>query len=242
MLYTYSKLRYNDCKVNFYGDCQILFNKAEAFFAQKDYFKAEQLYQKVIDEECLEAPKAITKLNEIKSYNTARKEHSRVITYEWAKNLPLGISTGSYKKNRVGGFFSFSLNNKIFKYVQSECALNDYPEMKMLFGWTFHIAGPIWGFAGPGFAAKSYFGRYKDDNYPMYDKGSEMEEGEETKSYKELNKKINFSLAVPATAGLVAKYSYFALRLGYEYRFCLKKELESFMGCNRITLGIGFAL
>ncbi|WP_256372905.1 hypothetical protein [Prevotella sp. PTAC] len=41
--------------------------------------------------------------------------------------------------------------------------------------------------------------------------------------------------------GICVKYSYFAVRLAYQYRWSVKPELDGFIGKSRISFGVGVA-
>ena len=58
---------------------------------------------------------------------------------------------------------------------------------------------------------------------------------------KDYETKVNTSFAISPVVGLLVKYSYFAVRATYQYRFSLKKELEDFMGKSFFSFGIGLA-
>ena len=51
--------------------------------------------------------------------------------------------------------------------------------------------------------------------------------------------KMNLGLAVSPVIGLTVKYSYFALRITYQYRWSIQKDLKDFIGDSRISIGAG---
>lgn len=55
------------------------------------------------------------------------------------------------------------------------------------------------------------------------------------------NRKANLAFAISPVVGLCAKYSYFAVRLTYQYRWSMKPELDNFIGNSRLSVGIGVA-
>lgn len=110
--------------------------------------------------------------------------------------------------------------------------------MLLGFGWTIKIVDPIWINFGPGFGTKLYYGEYKEDKYPDEDgKPISLSDLEE----KGKPNKVNAAFSINPEIGITFKYSYFAVRVGYQYRFALKKELEDFMGKHRIMVGVGVA-
>ena len=53
--------------------------------------------------------------------------------------------------------------------------------------------------------------------------------------------KANLAFAVSPVVGITAKYSYFAVRLTYQYRWSVQKDLQDFMGPSRVSVGVGVA-
>lgn len=51
----------------------------------------------------------------------------------------------------------------------------------------------------------------------------------------------NLAAAISPVIGITAKYSYFALRLTYQYRWAIEKDLKDFIGVSRLSVGIGVA-
>ena len=132
------------------------------------------------------------------------------------------------------------------------------PEINVNFGWTLKIASPVWVFFGPGATAKCYYGDYKlsddDDDedtkiYPGEDglpndpegvlKPSESTSKKKAAKYTSDDTKVNLGWAISPVVGICVKYSYFAIRLTYQYRFAMDSNLKDFMGTQRIGLGIG---
>ena len=136
--------------------------------------------------------------------------------------------------------------------ARKENKVGDVPEANLSFGWTIKIVNPLWIFFGPGLTGKMYYGDYKDDYVPnakgkpvhVDDKSKEVPESEALNDWGgKDNKKLrlNAAVAISPVVGLCVKYSYFALRVSYQYRFVMKKELEKFMGTQRLAIGIGVA-
>ena len=245
----FASTRRNECILKFSENCQALYDRAEYFFSIKDYDKAKEFYQRIVDEKCQSYRNAVTRINEIEKYLLARKDHNTVISYEFDLNgnCPFGFHVGSYKMKKVGGFFEMNFNGKLFDVFRSSASYGDKPELNIAFGFTRKIASPVWIYFGPGFTFKSYFGNFIKDIYPVKNVPypSDKKEGlvEEIKDGKTVYdlEKTNFAFAVSPTIGIVVKYSYFALRLGYQYRFAFKKELQDYIKSNRFSIGVGVA-
>lgn len=252
----YASERNSLCMKNFRQDCDVTFSQAEFYFTERTFDKAKELYQKVINMDCNQKAMATERLNYITSNQTAKKYHSRVFTYEWRKDTPIGFSYGKYNMHKVGGFLAMDISSKVFDAVRSECRYGDekFPEFNLNFGWTVKIANPVWIFVGPGFTGKMYYGKYKDNtstekHYPdakglardvSNDLESDMDSSnKDTK--EEAYKHFNFAPAISPVGGLCIKYSFFAFRVSYQYRFTIQKDLSDFMGPQRLSIGVGVA-
>ena len=153
-------------------------------------------------------------------------------------------------------------NNIVFDAIRSDCRYgqDNHPELNMSFGWTVKIANPVWIHFGPGVTGKMYYGTYSDNKYPKkgygkeewqyldvkkmgYEELLEMADklDEAPDKYKDAWTKANYAIAVSPVIGLTVKYSYFAIRGTYQYRWPIKKELKDFIGASRFSVGVGIA-
>ncbi len=253
---TFASNRNTLCLQNFGQDCDMLFTQAEYYYTDKFYEKAKELYERVVDQDCRQRALATERLNYITSNLTAKKDHSRVFSYEWRKDVPIGFSYGKYNSRKVGGFFSLDISQKIFDAVRSECAYGDtkFPEANISFGWTVKIVSPVWIYFGPGFTAKMYYGKYKSNSSveKHFPNAKGLARDEEKDLHEEMKsdnaekkadalKHSNFAPAISPVAGICVKYSFLALRLTYQYRFTLEKDLSDFVGPQRLSVGLGIA-
>ena len=233
----YANERLNECNNKFSSECTITFKKAEAYFNEREYEKAKELYEKIIKKECFQAPMAADRITSIDRFMTSKKYHATVLTYEWTDGAPIGFHIGRYNMHKAGGYFHMNINQKIFDALRNAGEIGDNPEAQFGFGWTLKIANPIWIHFGPGLGAKLYYGDYKKDKYP--DKKGKPVDPEDVKD--EDRDKLNASFSVNPEIGVTIKHSYFAIRATYFYRFAMKKELEDYMGRHHFMLGIGVA-
>lgn len=255
---TYASNRNTLCVQNFSEECSTLFTKAEYYYTEKEYDKAKELYEKVVEKECRNMTLAVDRLNGINSLSRAKKDHARVFTYEDRKDVPIGFSYGKYNMHKAGGFFQMDLNTEVFDAARSDCKYGDekFPELNMSFGWTVKIANPVWIHFGPGVTGKMYYGTYLDKKYPKKGYGENdlldtKEMGTDLdltkykdappEEYKDGWTKANFAVAISPVIGLTVKYSYFALRVTYQYRWSIQKDLKDFMGDSRLSVGAGIA-
>lgn len=254
----YASNRNTLCVQNFSEECSTLFTRAEYYYSEKEYDKAKELYEKVTEKECSNMTLAVNRLNNINSLARAKKDHARVFSYEYRKDVPIGFSYGKYNMHKAGGFFQMDFNSEVFDAARSDCKYGDkdFPELNMSFGWTVKIANPVWIHFGPGFTGKMYYGTYKSKKYPKIGYGEielldtkEMGEDldlkkyndEAPEDYKDAWTKANFAFAVSPVIGLTVKYSYFALRITYQYRWSVQKDLKDFIGDSRVSVGAGVA-
>ena len=125
--------------------------------------------------------------------------------------------------------------------MRNNCKVPDMPEASVSFGWTRKIVSPVWVFFGPGFTTKFYYGNYKPlegertvwpgtDGNPNGTLDGEVDD-----------KKVNVGWAISPVVGLCVKYSYFAIRFSYQYRFAMESNLKDFIGKQRFTIGVGLA-
>lgn len=258
MLNPYDKFalqKRDESQQKYTSDCELYFKQAEFYYNDKEYDKAKELYNKVIRNNCLEASMAQERLNKMNEVQITKKDHARVFTYEYMKNMPIGFHYGKYKMKKAGGFINLNFSGNIFKFAKGDLHYNstsnskypkqDFPEMNINFGWTIKIANPVWIYFGPGASAKFYFGHYEEfqtggvtdptipEKYPTSKEAIANQDFD--------SKKINVAIAVSPTVGLTIKYSWFAVRVGYEYRYSIKSQLRDFMGEHRITVGAGIA-
>lgn len=242
--YALSKLR--ECEEQFASECAVAFKQAEAYFDNKLYEKARTLYQRVVDNGCEQAKTATERLNSISNYLTAKEEHASVIMYEWMDDAPIGIHYGRYNNTKGGIFIHLNINSKLLSAMQSNNsnAIPDHPEANFGIGWTKRIGKlPVWATFGPGVTVKGYYGDYaKIDKNSHPDKhGYPTPEADILDIQKDDGQKLNAAIAITPEVGLAFKYSYFAVRASYHYRFALNNALQDFMGKSVVSFGIGFA-
>jgi tetratricopeptide (TPR) repeat protein len=216
--------RLSECIIMQSEFCKMNFETAERYFEDRDYINAEALYKKVIDSHCVNEQYAIQKMREIQNL----KQFSQVLTYELAKDVSIGFSSGKYKDNKPGGYFTLRFNEEVFEAVRSNLSVGDKPELNLSFGWTIKIVKPLWIFFGPGYTG---VGKYIADEA---DSGNNEE-----------NLKLNISHAVSPEIGLVCKIPAtkkigIALRYTFQYRFALDTAEIDYIGKTRSVLGLGF--
>ena len=148
-----------------------------------------------------------------------------------------------------------SLNSKVFEMMRNDCRTPDMPEVNVNFGWTVKIVNPVWIFFGPGATTKVYYGKYEvtddhDDIYPnkkgfpndpdgVLKPKDDEKKNKKIQEYTKDDQKANLAWAISPVIGVCAKYSYFALRLTYQYRFAMDSHLKDFMGSQRLSIGVG---
>ena len=242
---TYANQRRLDSSNQFRSTCELAYMKAEMLYDQKQYAQAKEQYQIMIDEKCSEhLPVYSTvqaRIRLIDDLLRSKKEHATVITYEYAKDTPIGIHYGKYKEHKWGGFFQLDMNQKIFEAIRSNATFGDKPEANLSFGWTVKLIKPVWLFFGPGVTGKMYYGEFQEEKFPTKDYSDTSEIDRANLIADADLTKANVGVAISPVIGLLVKYSYFAVRATYQYRFSIDKNLEDFIGKQRFSFGVGFA-
>lgn len=249
---SYANDRQAECMLKYVDECSMTMEQAQYYDSEKQYQQALPLYRQIVENDCPSRLLAQQQINRIELLLNQRKNHSRVFTYEYTKDTPIGFSYGKYNMHKVGGFFGMSVNKNVFDMMRNDCTVGDMPEVNVNFGWTIKIASPVWVFFGPGATVKCYYGDYKpiglkDKIYPNKDGfpndpdnklvvGSDQKEGS---VYTNNDTKANAAWAISPVAGIAVKYSYFALRLTYQYRFAMDTNLKDFIGQQAFSVGVG---
>ncbi|MCL2650089.1 MAG: hypothetical protein FWD60_03555 [Candidatus Azobacteroides sp.] len=214
-----------EAQMKFSENCKLDFNKAEKFYNDRDLANAKIYYQKIVDKQCSNMADAQVKLDLIE--NELKNKCRHVLTYETAKDVPVGFSTGNYNDHKVGGYFTLRLNSDVFEAIRTNTDSLRRPEINVSFGWTIPIVKPIWIFFGPGYTG---VGQYVVSN---------KEKQNDTPEKFDL--KINS--AISPEVGILGKIVLgrvgIALRYTYQYRFALDKETINYIGTTRHVFGIG---
>jgi hypothetical protein len=194
-----------------------MFRTAESYFEERNYQRAQPLYEKVIERSCNESSIAYERLQAMSV------KHPHVLTCEFALNTPFGISSGNYKDHKVSGYFTLRFNSELFELLRTAEDEKLKPELNVSFGWTVKVIKPVWVFFGPGYTGVGKYIVESDDD--------------------KLKLKINH--AISPEVGLLGKIVLadkigIALRYTFQYRFALEKENIDYIGKTRHVLGIGF--
>jgi len=220
-------LRLSEIRNKQHSSCSVDFAIAEKYMFDKNYTEAEKYYNKVISQLCPNAQAATIKLSEIAGF----QQLPHVLTYECAKGVPIGISTGSYKNNISSGYFTLRFNPEILEIMRSNAKEKDKPEVNVSFGWTRKIVKPVWIFFGPGYTG-------------LFNAVKKVEINKKTREETEKTD-IKIKNAISPEIGLLGKIKItksmgVALRYTFQYRFALKKEDIDYIGETRHVIGIGF--
>jgi len=206
-------------------DCKVNFDKAESYFNDKDYSNAKIQYEKVVAQPCLNVAEAKEKLLKIDEILKAKCIH--VLTYEVAKDTPIGFSTGNYKDHKASGYFTLRLNSDVFEAIRTNTDSTKRPELNVSFGWTIPIVKPVWIFFGPGYTG---VGQY------VVSKNQDPNATQEKLDLVITN-------AVSPEIGVLGKIVLgkvgIALRYTFQYRFALEKDMQDYIGQSRHVFGIG---
>ncbi len=211
---------------------------------KKDVEKATTALNKYIEGGCGEIDWATSKLEEVKRWKKQFSRHT--LTYEYAKEASLGLSTGNYNVGRSSGYFTLRMDPDIFKAFRMEDADTLQAEVNVSFGFTIPLFSHdlksssnvgLWLFLGPGMTMLTKIGE-KYVTAPG-DDGDQMPI-ENTERYK-------YHFAASPEAGLLFKipipgsqHHQIALRYTFQYRYAFKKEDVDLIGKTSNVFGIGF--
>lgn len=242
-----SNKRY-ECIRYFDTDCKKYFDTAEVYYEDGEYDKALELYQKVVDQNCGYAVQASEKAKNIKVMQQSRKQRVRVYAYEYSKSAPIGLTTGSYRQRKVGGYFSLSIHPDLFKALQKDYRKQLEAEMNMSFGWTINPLPkyPVWIFFGPGYTG---VGEFVDEDGNPYIEIEGSTSSDETDNDADMlynndgeeeGPSFKIYSAISAELGLMGKIGPLVLRYTYQMRFSISKEYEDKISRSRHVIGVGF--
>ena len=221
-----------ECAQHFITDCKKYFDAAEVYMENGEYEKALELYQKVVEQNCSNSLVASEQAKRIQVLMQSRKQRTRVFAYEYSKNTPIGLTSGSYKNRKVGGYFSFSLHPDLFYALRNDFEKCEELETNLSFGWTVNPvpAHPyVWLFFGPGYTG---VGNYEWSDGTTYIKDVPGPEDDEKPSLK-------WYSAISPEVGLLGKIGPLVLRYTFQYRFALSKDDEDKIKKTRHVFGIG---
>ncbi|MDR1458811.1 MAG: hypothetical protein LBI60_01145 [Bacteroidales bacterium] len=220
---SYNRIRLMEARQQQTKDCAALFRMAENYFYDNDNNSAKPLYEKVVEKSCNESSLALEKLQKIRS----KGQLSHSLTYEYAGNVPIGLSTGSYKEHKAGGYFTFRFNPDLFEMIRTDGDEELKPELNVSFGWALKVVKPIWIFFGPGYTGVGQYVYTAED--------INKEEGPTLKIYSAISPEVGLLGKIPL--GRNAKVG-ITLRYTFQYRFAIDKESEDYIGKIRNVFGI----
>lgn len=224
------------------NDCQKYFDMADVYKNNGEYDKALELYDRIANENCGSALLASNEAKKIRILMNSRKQRARVYAYEFSSNAPIGITTGSYKNKKVGGYFSLSLHPDFFKALQKDYNEVEKPELNISFGWTVNPVStfPLWIFFGPGYTGVGEFVDKNGDRYWENDEDDIINEDDDTIDYDDKKPTFKLYSAISPEIGLLGKIGPVVLRYTFQYRFALSKDYEDKIKSTRHVFGVGF--
>ena len=223
------------------NDCKRYYDNAEVYKEDGEYEKALELYQRVIDLNCSSALLASEQVKQIKLLMQNRNQKAHVLAYEYSKNTPIGITTGTYKTRKTGGYFSLSLHKDVFEIMRNNYDKATDAELNISAGFTLCPVkqAPVWIFFGPGYTG---VGVYENEDGTTYVPGSYVEgtsgEKVEGKVYDKPTLKVHS--AISPEIGLLGKIGPIVLRYTFQYRFAIAKDDADLIKKTRHVFGIGF--
>jgi hypothetical protein len=209
----------------YYVFCASCLQQANEAYRSMSGDKGEAMYREIVKKDCPDKKLAEERIKGIEE----KKYHPyHVLTYEYAENVPLGISTGNYKSKKVGAYFTLRLNSQVFALIRNDEETARRPELNTSVGLSFPIAVTdrlvnFWIFAGLGYTGVTQYLK---------------------RSYTSGDYKLYLHSAISPEAGVLTKIAIgdvdrIVLRYTFQYRYALVKEYDDFIGNIRHVLGIG---
>jgi len=243
----YALNRSKECAKKYDQHCLDCFSKAEVYFSTGEYRQAKILYDKVIKQNCDQKFTANSRLKEMKVDSIKRLDQSTVFTYEYANNVPIGFSIGSYKNKKGGFFITFKSNTAFFNMIRSQHKKGMRHEANLSAGGNFRPVKnkyvPVWINIGLGYTG---IGDYY--SYDIIMEGGAAKKidvlftgGELPEDYRHI-----FKHAISPEIGLLGKIPFgpkssvsLALRYTFQYRIALEVASQDYMKPVAHGFGIG---
>ena len=162
--------KWEETNSKFQNDCEQYWNMAENFYSNKEYKRAKETYQVIVDMQCDNNLAAENQIKLCEDKIAAKSNHNRFFLWEFGlkdKNgdyphtkLPLGITLGNCKPRRGGGYWTVRTNMDAFKMINKLNREKEHglvTEANMSVGGTGHIFAPggnkpgVWYHIGVGY-------------------------------------------------------------------------------------------
>jgi tetratricopeptide (TPR) repeat protein len=98
------------CTQLFNSDCEAEFTLADRYKSIKEYDKAIECYNRIIEKGCSNRDEAADEMASVKSLLRKQEMHARTFLYDYGNNLPLGFSYMMCREDRTGGYFTLRFN------------------------------------------------------------------------------------------------------------------------------------
>jgi tetratricopeptide (TPR) repeat protein len=202
-------------------------NRANLYFVNHEYEKAQLLYQIVAKESYdnqILHNNTIDRLDLIKQKLEDIKFKSTVFNYEFGFNkishtdivLPIGFSWGGYRDKRGGFYFSLRTNTDLFEAIRQNYEKAARPDISITMGGSVRPVKnkyvPVWLFFGTGGIMVATCA----DKFDPY-------------------------FAMPFETGILIKYKRLAVRYTFQYRYAFQSEHIDYIGKMIHFVGIGIA-
>ncbi len=212
------------------------FDMAEVYKAEGEYEKALTLYEKVIDSQYSNTYAQISteEAKRLRILIRNRQQHAKVLLYEYSVQTPIGISSGTFKTRKAGGYFNLSIHQDIFTLLRSQYDLCDQAELNFTpIGINFNIVPEFphfWFMAGLGYTGTA---KYENEDGSIYIPGTYQEDSGMEKP------KLALYHAISPETGLLVKVWRVSLKYTFQYRYALGAEYSDRITPFRHSFGLG---
>jgi tetratricopeptide (TPR) repeat protein len=109
-----------NCTQLFNTDCEAEFTLAERYKNLKEYEKAVECYNRIIEKGCSNREEAADEMASVKSLIRKKEMHARTFLYDYGKNLPLGFSYMICREDRPGGYLTLRFNKALIDWASKK--------------------------------------------------------------------------------------------------------------------------
>lgn len=222
---------------------------AQAYFDSKRYEEARTLYEHAIAQNNPQSALAGQNLAFIQLKRYKQDNHTRSVSYVYAKNYPIGFMYAGLKPDKTAGYISLGLEKGMFDLasgsvdpITTENTVPDKPMYQAMasIGWTLRIyttnendiVPKVWLLMAPfSYAGGGFYTKIANPNY-----------NPNTTEEKEFIEKYHWMNALAPEIGLAVRSWRAVLSYRFQYRYVMNKErpASNNLGMTRHLIGLGF--
>lgn len=102
-----------ECVSKYQSDCNAEFTLAEHYMQLNDLDRAKECYERVIAKECVNKDQAAIELANVRKAIRSRETHASALFYDYADNLPIGLTYATCHEDRHGAYITLRTNKSL---------------------------------------------------------------------------------------------------------------------------------